>query len=504
MTATTPASARSLAAEAYDRRWWILAVLAIAQLMIVVDASIVNIALPHAQQALHISTADRQWVITAYTLTFGGLLLLGGRIADFAGRKRVLIIGLLGFAAASAIGGLAPTSGLLFAARGLQGAFAALMAPAALSLLTVTFTEPSERARAFGTWGAIAGGGLAVGLIAGGVLTQYASWRWCLLVNTPIALLAAFAAYRLIPESRVTGHTRYDIPGALTSTLGMVTLVYAVTQATTDGWGSAHTLGLLGISIALLVAFVVAERFSSHPLLPLRVVTERNRGGSFLTTLLVGLGLFGCFLFLTYYLQGTLHYSALKTGFAYLPFAVGVVGGAALASQLTLRFRPRTVMAAGLVGCILGLLWFSRLGLHSAYWLHLFPAELVMSLGLGLVFVPVNNTALTGVATRDAGVASALINSTQQIGGSLGTALLNTIAATATASYLVSHGSGASAVAAGTLHGFSVAFIVAAAFIGVALVAVLVLITANVTSSPDGGLPGEIIAGEAPSRGLVG
>jgi MFS family permease len=304
MTATTPASARSLAAEAYDRRWWILAVLAIAQLMIVVDASIVNIALPHAQQALHISTADRQWVITAYTLTFGGLLLLGGRIADFAGRKRVLIIGLLGFAAASAIGGLAPTSGLLFAARGLQGAFAALMAPAALSLLTVTFTEPSERARAFGTWGAIAGGGLAVGLIAGGVLTQYASWRWCLLVNTPIALLAAFAAYRLIPESRVTGHTRYDIPGALTSTLGMVTLVYAVTQATTDGWGSAHTLGLLGISIALLVAFVVAERFSSHPLLPLRVVTERNRGGSFLTTLLVGLGLFGCFLFLTYYLQG--------------------------------------------------------------------------------------------------------------------------------------------------------------------------------------------------------
>ena len=265
-------------------------------------------------------------MITAYTLTFGGLLLLGGRIADFAGRKRVLIIGLLGFAAASAIGGLAPTSGLLFAARGLQGAFAALMAPAALSLLTVTFTEPSERARAFGTWGAIAGGGLAVGLIAGGVLTQYASWRWCLLVNTPIALLAAFAAYRLIPESRVTGHTRYDIPGALTSTLGMVTLVYAVTQATTDGWGSAHTLGLLGISIALLVAFVVAERFSSHPLLPLRVVTERNRGGSFLTTLLVGLGLFGCFLFLTYYLQGTLHYSALKTGFAYLPFAVGVVG----------------------------------------------------------------------------------------------------------------------------------------------------------------------------------
>src|SRR6516165_9981205 len=239
-----------------DRRWWILAVLAISQLMIVVDASIVNIALPSAQQALHISTADRQWVITAYTLSFGGLLLLGGRIADYMGRKRVLLVGLLGFAGASALGGLAPDSTFLFAARALQGAFAALMAPAALSLLTVTFTEARERARAFGVWGAIAGGGLAIGLVLGGLLTEYASWRWCLLVNTPIALAASVAATRLIPESRVGGHTRYDVPGAVTSTLGMVTLVYAMTRASTSGWGSAGTMGLLALAGALLVAFV--------------------------------------------------------------------------------------------------------------------------------------------------------------------------------------------------------------------------------------------------------
>jgi predicted MFS family arabinose efflux permease len=241
------------------------------------------------------------------------------------------------------------------------------------------------------------------------------------------------------------------------------------------------------------VAFVVIERFSSHPLLPLRVVTERNRGGSFLTTLLVGLGLFGCFLFLTYYLQGTLHYSALKTGFAYLPFAFGVVAGAAMASQLVLRFRPRTVMALGLVGTILGLLWFSQLGLHSDYWTHLFPAELVMSLGLGLVFVPVNNTALTGVENADAGVASALINSTQQIGGSLGTALLNTVAATVTATYIRTHGSGAHSVAQGTVHGFSVAFLVAAAFLGLALVTVLVLITSSTTPGASTGSMEEVV-----------
>jgi EmrB/QacA subfamily drug resistance transporter len=473
-----------------DRRWWILAVLAIAQLMIVVDASIVNIALPHAQRALHITTANRQWVITAYTLTFGGLLLLGGRIADYVGRRRILLVGLLGFAGASALGGLSPNATTLFAARALQGAFAALMAPAALSLVTVTFTEARERARAFGVWGAIAGGGLAIGLVLGGVLTQYASWRWCLLVNTPIALLAGAAAVRLIPESRVTGHTRYDIPGALTSTLGMVTLVYGVTKASTDGWASAQTLGLLAVAVALLVAFVVIERFSSHPLLPLRVVLDRNRGGSYLTTLLVGTGMFGAFLFLTYYLQGILHYSALKTGFAYLPFSVGVVAGAGLSSQLILRYRPRIVMSVGLLMAITGMVWFSQIGAHTGYWTHLFPAELVMAVGMGMVFVPVNNTALIGVAPGNAGVASALINSTQQVGGSIGTALLNTIATTVTASYLHAHlvagESGAATIANATVHGFGVAFGVAAAILGLALVVVATFINAPVGA---GGVP---------------
>jgi EmrB/QacA subfamily drug resistance transporter len=473
-----------------DRRWWILAVLAIAQLMIVVDASIVNIALPHAQRALHITAANRQWVITAYTLTFGGLLLLGGRIADYMGRRRILLLGLLGFAGASALGGLAPDASLLFAARAMQGAFAALMAPAALSLVTVTFTEPRERARAFGVWGAIAGGGLAIGLVLGGLLTQYASWRWCLLVNTPIALLASFAAVRLIPESRVSGHTRYDIPGALTSTLGMVTLVYGLTKASTNGWGSANTLGLLALAGALLVAFVVIERFSSHPLLPLPVVMDRNRGGSYLTTLLVGTGMFGAFLFLTYYLQGTLHYSALKTGFAYLPFSFGVIAGAAVSSQLILRLQPRIPMSVGLLMAITGMFWFSQIGVHSAYWTHLFPAELVMAFGMGMVFVPVSNTALIGVAPSNAGVASALINSTQQVGGSIGTALLNTIATTVTASYLRSHLAAgtnpAAAVTSATVHGFAVAFAVAAAILGLALLVVATLVNAPAGS---GGTP---------------
>ena len=490
MTAATSVQARPKT----DRRWWILAVLAVSQLMIVLDASIVNIALPHAQKALHITTANRQWVITAYTLTFGGLLLLGGRIADYVGRRRVLLIGLAGFAAASALGGLAPDAGLLFAARALQGAFAALMAPAALSLLTVTFTEPRERARAFGVWGAIAGGGLAIGLILGGVLTQYASWRWTLLVNTPIAVLAGVAAFRLIPESRVTGHTRYDIPGALTSTLGMVALVYGVTKASINGWGSGGTVGLLALAGALLVAFVVIEHFSSHPLLPLRVVSERNRAGSFMTTALIGLGLFGTFLFLTYYLQQTLHYSALKAGFAFLPFSVGVIGGATVSSRLILRLQPRIVMCVGLLMAVSGVLWFSQIGVHSGYVTHLLPAELVMAFGMGMVFVPVNNTALVGVSAAEAGVASALINSTQQVGGSVGTALLNTIAASATATYLHAHGiagsvaaaTGAAAaggataatVTAGTVHGFAVAFGVAGLILGLALIVVATFINA--------------------------
>ena len=308
--------------------------------MIVLDASVVTIALPSAQKALHISVANRQWALTAYTLAFGGLLLIGGRVADFMGRKRMFIISLLGFAGASALGGLAQNSAMLFGARALQGAFAAIMAPASLSLLTVTFTEPRERARAFGVYGAIAGGGAAIGLVLGGLLTEYASWRWTLLINVPIAILAAFAATRFVNESKVEGESRYDIPGALTSTLGLLSLVYGFTRAETDGWASPITLSFLGAGIVFLVAFVLIERRSSIPLLPLRVVLDRNRGGSFLASLLVGIALFGTFLFLTYYMQAVLGYSALKTGFAFLPFSAGIIFSATLASSLLPRIGP--------------------------------------------------------------------------------------------------------------------------------------------------------------------
>jgi EmrB/QacA subfamily drug resistance transporter len=476
-----------------DRRWWILVVLAIAQLMIVVDASIVNVALPSAQRALHISSADRQWVVTAYTLTFGGLLLLGGRIADYTGRKRALVIGLLGFAASSAIGGLAANEAMLFAARALQGAFAALMAPAALSLINVTFTSARDRARAFGVYGAISGGGLAIGLIAGGVLTQYVSWRWCLLVNIPISVVAATGAFRLIQESRSEGHTRYDVPGALTSTAGMVALVYGVTEASTHGWSAPITLATLFIAVALLAAFVVIESGSAHPLLPLRLVTERNRGGSYLTTMLVGMGIMGTFLFLTFYLQQTLHYSALRTGFSYLPFSVGIVTGAALATQLASRLRPRVVMGTGLLLGIAGMLWFTQIGVHSAYWMHIALAELVLSIGMGLVFVPVNSTALVGVGPEDSGVASALINSTQQIGGSIGTALLNTVATTATVSYIGSHGASPLATAHAAVHGYATAFGVGASMLLIALGVLWTLVT---TGRPGAGQPVAEAAGE--------
>ncbi len=459
-----------------SKRWLALVVIAISQLMIVLDASIVNIALPSAQRALHISNADRQWVVTAYTLAFGGLLLLGGRISDYLGRKRVFVVGLIGFAASSALGGLAPNSALLFGARALQGAFAALMAPAALSLLTVTFTEPRERARAFGVYGGIAGGGAAIGLVLGGLLTQYASWRWCLLVNVPVALGAAFAATRVVRESRAEGRAHYDVPGAVTVTLGLVALVYGFTKAETDGWASSTTIALLAAAIILLASFVLIEVRSSHPLLPLRVVLDRNRGGSFLASLLVGSALFGMFLFLTYYLQGTLHYSALKSGFAFLPFSLGIIVSAGLASSLLPRFGPRNLMAAGLAMATLGMVWFTQLAVESSYAIHVLPAEIIMSVGMGLVFVPLSSTALIGVADHDAGVASALVNTTQQVGGSLGTALLNTIAASATASYLVAH-RGATAI--GLVHGYTTAFVFSAVILAVGLASTLLLIRAG-------------------------
>jgi MFS family permease len=465
--------------EADPRRWIVLGVVAICQLMIVLDASIVNIALPQAQHALHISTANRQWVITAYTLAFGGLLLLGGRIADYRGRKRVFVIGLIGFAISSSLGGLAPNAGVLFGARALQGAFAAVMAPAALSILAVTFTNAKERATAFGVFGGISGGGAAIGLVVGGVLTQYASWRWCLLVNTPIAIIAAIVALRVVTESRAEGEAHFDLAGAGTVTLGLVSLVYGFTKADTAGWSASSTIIFLAVAVALLVSFVVIEARTAHPLLPLRVVLD----------------------LLTYYLQGTLHYSALKTGFAFLPFSAGIVVGATIASKLIGRAGPRNLMTFGLVISVLGLLWFAQIGVAAAYLAHVLPAEIVVSVGIGIVFVTLSSTALLGVADHDSGVASALVNATQQVGGSLGTALLNTFAAAATATYLTSH---VHALQSGLVHGYHVAFYISAAVLAFGAVASQVLVRAGVqdmsTVHPDvtAGGPG---ADEAPALG---
>ena len=471
MTTTHPEAA----SDVDPRRWLALVVIAVAQLIVVLDASIVNIALPSAQNALDITDANRQWVVTAYALAFGGLLLLGGRVADFIGRKRAFIIGLVGFGVASAIGGLAQNQGELFGARALQGAFAALMAPAALSLITVTFSEPKERAKAFGVYGGISGGGAALGLILGGVLTEYASWRWTLLVNTPIAIGTAIAAFVLVRESRAEGKPKYDIPGVVTSTLGLVALVYGFTKANESGWSATSTISLLGAAVVLLAAFVLIERNTSEPLLPPRVFTERNRAGAFLVSLLLGLALFGMFLFLVYYMQGTLQYSAVKSGLAFLPFSVGVVVGAGVASGLLPRIGPRPLMVGGTAAAAVGMWLFTKISVDGSYLSTVLPAQIVMSIGVGLAFVALSSTALIGVEDHDAGVASALVNTTQQVGGSLGTALLNTIAATATATYISAHGVGLTAE--GYVHGYTVAFNWALGALVLASVLSLVLVT---------------------------
>ena len=497
MTDTTDTAAHDPLAppvEPDPKRWLALAIIALAQLMVILDSSIVNIALPSAQKALHITNADRQWMVTAYTLSFGSLLLLGGRIADYAGRKRMFIVGLIGFAASSALGGLAVNAPMLFGARALQGAFGALLAPAALSLITVTFTEVKERSTAFGVYGAIAGGGAAIGLIMGGVLTQYASWRWCLFVNVPIAIIAAVAAVPIVRESRASGNTSYDIPGTATVTGGLVSLVYGFTLAAQDGWTSTSTLFYLAVAVILLVAFVVIEVRSTNPLLPMRILLDRNRGGSYLSALMVGSGLLGMFLFLTYYFQGVLGYSALKAGFAFLPFSIGIILAAGLASKLLPRFGPRFMMVGGFSAAAAGLLWLSRITPSTSYLAHVLPAEILISLGMGTAFVPMSSTALFRVSPHDAGVASATLNTSQQIGGSLGTALLNTLAASATVTYIAAHGHSPSTVVAGQVHGYSVGFLVGAGFLAVAALSALFLVNATRADLADvGGVSGEVV-----------
>lgn len=480
---TTPAqTTHGSAADLDPARWRALFVIAIAQLMVVLDASIVNIALPVVQSDLGITDANRQWVVTGYTLAFGGLLLLGGRIADFWGRKRSFLVGLVGFAVASAIGGVAANQEMLFASRGLQGAFAALLAPAALSLITVTFTDSKERAKAFGVYGGLSAGGAAIGLIAGGLLTEYASWRWCLGVNVPFAAAAFFLALPSVHESRATGDTRYDVPGALTSSVGLVALVYGITKVGELGWGSTTTLTYFAVAVVMLLAFLVIELRTSHPLLPMRLLTERNRGASYLTSFIVGSGLFGMFLFLSYYFQGILQYSPVKSGVLFLPFSLGVGISAGLASQLLPRFGPRYVSFTGLLMAVSGMMLLTRLEPTSSYVADILPAMMLMSLGMGLVFVPLSATSLFAVGNHDAGVASAVLNTSQQIGGSLGTALLNTVATTATTNWIIENQVSPQdpmAMAAALTHGFTHAFLWSAAIIMVGAVVWVLFINAD-------------------------
>jgi EmrB/QacA subfamily drug resistance transporter len=460
------------------RRWKALAVIAIAQLMVVLDATIVNIALPQAQHSLGITDANRQWVVTAYTLTFGGLLLLGGRIADYWGRKRTFLLGIIGFALASGLGGLANDGVTLFAARALQGAFGALLAPASLALLTILFTDAKERAKAFGVYGAIAGGGAAVGLLLGGLLTEYANWRWCLLVNIPIALVAGAFGLRLVGESRAAGNTRYDVPGAALVTLGLAGLVYGFTHAAdpTKGWGDRVTIGFLVGSTALLVAFVVVELRSSHPLLPLRIVLDRTRGGAYIASMLTGAGLIGGTLFLSFYFQGILGYRPIEAGLASLPMTVGIFLTFPFATTLLPRLGAKTLMATGSFLAAGGLLLFTRIGLENQFWTTSLPAELVMGAGLGLIFVPLGNVALAGVNPHDAGAAGAMVSATQQVGGSLGVALLTSISVSAATTFATTHTPSPTLAAEAAVHSYLVGFRWAAAFLVVAGVAVLALI----------------------------
>jgi EmrB/QacA subfamily drug resistance transporter len=465
----------------HARRWLILFVIAIAQLMVVLDATVVNIALPSAQQALEFSNDQRQWIITAYALAFGSLLLLGGRIGDLFGRKRAFVIGLGGFAVASALGGFAQSFEVLVAARALQGVFGALLAPAALSLLTTTFLDPEERAKAFGIFGAVAVGGAAIGLILGGVLTEYLNWRWCLFVNLAIAVPAALAAMALLHNEVPEHRSRIDVPGTITASTGLFAIVYGLANAETHSWTDAVTIGMLVAGALLLVAFAAIQRRSANALLPLRVVLDRDRGGSFLAMLLSGAGMFAVFLFLTYYLQQTLDFSPIQSGLAFLPMTLTIVISATTAStKLLPKIGPRPLIGSGMLIAAAGLVLLTSIGVDTSYAGHVLPGIMIIGAGLGLVFSSAMATATFGVQPSDAGVASAMVNTMQQIGGSIGTALLSTLAASAVTSDLVANATArpdAAALAHAAVHGYTTAFWWAAAIYAVGAVVCASLLT---------------------------
>ncbi|MEU0674979.1 MFS transporter [Streptomyces sp. NPDC006172] len=468
------------------RRWWALVVIALAQLMVVLDATIVNIALPSAQRDLGITDGNRQWVITAYSLAFGGLLLLGGRIADLVGRKRTFLLGLTGFALASVFGGAATGPGLLFAARALQGAFAAVLAPSALSLLTTTFTDPEERAKAFGTYGTLSASGAAIGFIVGGLLTEYLNWRWCLYVNVPIAIAAITIALTVLRDRPDPTAARLDVPGVLLGCGGLISIVYAVSEAEPRGWTHPLVPTLLATGIALMTVFVWWQTRAPVPLLPLHVVRDRNRAGCFLTMALAVVGMFGMFLFMTYYLQVVLKYSPVQTGLAFLPLTASIVTGSTqISARLINRVPPRMLMAPGMLLAAAGMLVLTRMTVHSTYTTQILPALVLMGLGMGLTFMPVFSTATAGVDPQDAGVTSATVNTSQQVGGSIGTTLLNTIATTSGTAYLATHltapGSRAQIAAEATVHGYTVAIRCAAGTMLLASVVAALMVTGRPT-----------------------
>lgn len=443
--------------EERSHRWAALTFIALAQLMVALDATIVSIALPSAQASLHATDAERQWVVTAYAMAFGGLLLLGGKIADRLGRKRTFLLGLAGFVAASAFGGAAPSFEMLVAARAVQGAFAALLTPTALSLLAVTFTEPRERATAFAVYGSIAGSGAAFGLLLGGALTQYLTWRWCLYVNIPIAVIAAVGGGLVLSVPRSGGRVRLDLQSAALATSALVALVYGCTQAVTAAWTSGVVIGPLVASAVLFLGFVLRQVRARNPLLPLQIVLDRNRGGAYVSVLLAIAGLFGAFLFITYYLQVVRGFSPLEAGVAFLPITVASQTGSWLiARRLMPRVPPRTLIAPGLLVAALGMGLLTQLHVNSDYMSLVLPAEILLGFGIACAMVPAFSAATLGVDQRQAGIAAAAVNTAQQVGASIGTALLNTIAASATITYLGTRVSGPVRPAA-LVHGYSVA-----------------------------------------------
>jgi EmrB/QacA subfamily drug resistance transporter len=435
--------------------------------MVVLDGTIVNIALPDAQADLGMSDGDRTWVVTIYALAFGSLLLLGGRIADYWGRKRSFLVGMVGFAIASAIGGIAVNTEMLLAARGLQGVFAALLAPASLSILTITFPGGRERIKAFAVYGAIGGGGAAVGLVLGGVLTEFASWHWCLLVNVPIALLAIVGSLVFMKESRAHGNTRYDLPGTVLVVAGLASLVLGFSRAE-EGWARVDTIGFLAAGVVLLAAFVLVESRVSNPLLPLRVILHKARGGAFLVATLTGAALLGGLLFLTFYFQIVLGFSPLQAGLASLPMTATIMICATLLSQVLPRVGVRIPMTVGPLIAAAGLFYLSFVTVEGNYVLEVLPGVILLGIGLASIFVPLQNVALAGIDEHDAGVASAAVSATQQIGGSIGTALFTALYTAAITSYLESNPPSATVQLEALVDGYSVAFLWAALLIAIA------------------------------------